>query len=178
MARFISAELSHLIKARSYAEGHLETVNRKAEKLRPQVERLARAKKAVNREIKRLDQEIRRLAPDLDPTEIRPRKYIRRRTWKYGEFTRYLLWLMNQSNGAVIPTIDLVAATAREFKIPLKPYSEWDFHRKRVTGILCEWVEEGYVERLHKKDGTEEGRWRLIAPIAIRPRDGARSGEH
>jgi hypothetical protein len=171
MPKYISSQLSRLIRARAYAEGNLGVAKRELEKLRPTLQRLLKARREGQREVEKLNNEIKVLAPDLDTSKIQPRRNIRRRTWKYGEFTNFLLWYMNERIGTEVVTTELIAVTAKHFQIPLVPYANYDFHRRRVARILSEWVAGGLVERLHVPDGREEGRWRLLSPVAVQPRD-------
>jgi hypothetical protein len=125
---------------------------------RSTLQRLLKARREGQREVEKLNNEIKALAPALDTSEIQPRRNIRRRTWKYGEFTNFLLWYMNEKNGTEVVTTGLIAVTAKHFQIPLVPYANYDFQRKRVARTLSEWVSDGLVERLHMPDGREEGR--------------------
>lgn len=73
MAKYISRELANLIKARGYAQGALTRAERKAARLKLEVERLELVAIAQKVRLGTLDREISRLTPKIEPSQVRSR---------------------------------------------------------------------------------------------------------
>lgn len=161
MARYISYELSALIRGRTHAKGRVTKAQNRIDRLKREIELSEEGCRVAQEEVDRLSAEIKRLAPNLDQNQIKATKKISPRRWRTGALNELLIRFLKEASGE-LRTSELMVMTARELGVPLTPQEYYDRHRDTIRRQLSRWASKGFIDRLnHPKPGEqEEARWR------------------
>ncbi len=155
------AELARTIRARAYAFGEVKKAEARLTKLGNEAKAAEKVRADAMAKVAALDEEIAHRWK-VDPDRIRPINRTPRRLIKrHGSLTSEILDYMGSFKRAVT-TIELTEHLTRVLALPSDTAEEREESRRTIRHRLRHLVDDGWIQRLHKRETNGIGKWALV----------------